>query len=126
MHDVLERSELQLAAAGCTVCVDAEEPVNGVWDRFRVEQVVINLLTNAMRYGARRPIHINVTRHGPSAELQVQDHGRGISQSDQQRIFECFERAVPANEVSGLGLGLYISKPHRRHPRRPHRGGRAS
>lgn len=109
VQDVLERSELQLEAAGCSVQVQAEQPVPGVWDRFRVEQVVVNLLTNAMRYGARRPIHIAIGRKGELAELRVKDHGRGISRADQERIFECFERAVSANEVSGLGLGLYIS-----------------
>ena len=47
---------------------------------------------------------------GSWAQLTIRDHGRGIAKEDQERIFQRFERAIKASEVSGLGLGLYIAR----------------
>lgn len=77
-------------------------------DRFRMEQVVINLLTNAIKYGEGKPITINLSKHGNQASISVQDQGMGIAKENQERIFARFERAVTAKNISGLGLGLYI------------------
>jgi signal transduction histidine kinase len=86
-----------------------EDPVIGNWDKFRLEQVYMNLLTNAFRYGRKAPILVTVKALSDEAILTVQDHGIGIAKKDLQRIFKKFERAIHSNEVSGLGLGLYIS-----------------
>jgi signal transduction histidine kinase len=72
--------------------------------------VIVNLLTNAMKYGAGRPIKVVVLTELDLIQLEVHDQGPGIKQEDSQRIFERFERAISSNEVSGLGLGLYISR----------------
>ncbi|MEO5971474.1 MAG: PAS domain-containing sensor histidine kinase [Bdellovibrionia bacterium] len=108
VFEVLGQLSNQLKDAGCSVTTSAAPGIIGTWDKFRLEQVLINLITNAMRYGKSKPISIVVEQKEGSAFLSVQDQGIGIAKEDQQRIFERFERAICANEVSGLGLGLYI------------------
>jgi len=109
--DVLERSAPVLAAAGCKITFDVPAaPVVGRWDRARLEQVVLNLLTNAIKYGRGRPIHCAVAATTQRASFTIHDEGVGIAPRDQERIFLIFERAISANEVSGLGLGLYIAR----------------
>lgn len=110
VSDLVERSSEQFVAAACPVQVEVCEPVVGTWDRFRIEQVVTNLLTNAMRYGEGKAIVVQVTNSSGRAQIAVSDQGRGIADGDRERIFHRFERAVDGNEISGLGLGLYIVK----------------
>lgn len=110
VRDLVERSSEQFIAAGCPVKIEACESAVGSWDRFRIEQVVMNLLTNSMRYGAGKPILIQVTTANLGAQIVVRDQGRGIAEENFERIFERFERAILGNEISGLGLGLYIVK----------------
>lgn len=110
VEDVAGRFHNQLALAGCEMSIDAESTV-GHWDEFRIEQVLINLLTNAMRYGKGAPIHIEVRANGDRARLSLRDQGPGIGIEDQQRIFRQFERAGgDRKRGGGLGLGLYISE----------------
>ena len=99
-----------LAQAGCRLTVLQSGAVQGRWDPFRIEQVLINLLTNAARYGAGAPVEVRVWSEGEQARVSVKDHGRGIPHEDQARVFERFARAVSATEISGMGLGLYISR----------------
>jgi PAS domain S-box-containing protein len=105
------RMEGEAKRAGCELRLDLCDAVQGVWDVFRLEQVVTNLLTNAIKYGAGRPIDVLV-REGPGgkARLAVTDHGIGIDPAEQGRIFERFARAVSAESYGGLGLGLYITR----------------
>ena len=104
--DLAQRTE----AAGGTIELHAPSPVHGVWDEFRVEQVIINLLTNALRYGGSKPVRITLARDRDSALLEVRDQGVGISEADQLRIFNPFERAGTKDVREGLGLGLYIAR----------------
>jgi len=99
----------QIAAAGSAVTLQAKTPVIGVWDEFRIEQVVANLLTNALRYGAHKPIELRVYSEAGEARVEVRDHGIGISAENQKRIFQQFERVAASHAVAGLGLGLFIS-----------------
>jgi signal transduction histidine kinase len=110
VEDAVERLRVELSLARCELTLDLERCCVGRWDRLRLEQVVTNLLSNAAKYGAGSPIAVRVTRNGDGAVLSVRDHGAGISPADQRRIFDRFERAVSHRRVSGLGLGLWITR----------------
>jgi len=110
VSDVVSRLNPQFEAAHCKVMVQGQCPVIGRWDRYRLEQVVTNLLTNAIKYAPAQPIEIAIKTQNNDAVLSVKDHGLGIAMIDQKRIFDQFERAASANEASGLGLGLFITK----------------
>jgi PAS domain S-box-containing protein len=94
--------------AGCELRVEAEDGIVGRWDRARIDQVVTNLLSNALKYGAGAPVLVAARRHGEQARLAVRDGGIGIAAEERSRIFERFERAVSSKHYGGLGLGLYI------------------
>jgi signal transduction histidine kinase len=96
------------AEAGVMISVDGERTIVGHWDKLMLEHVAQNLVDNAVKYGQRRPIEIELLRRGPDALLCVRDHGIGIAPSDLERIFERFERAVSPRQYGGLGLGLWI------------------
>ncbi|QOH70013.1 hybrid sensor histidine kinase/response regulator [Pseudomonas juntendi] len=85
------------------------QPLQGEWDEFRIEQVLANLLSNALRYGERKPVQVRLYEQDGLACVQVQDHGIGIDMANQQRIFQQFERVATQQATGGLGLGLYIS-----------------
>lgn len=107
-RELVERLEPQFHAAGCHVRTQCPGNVVGQWDRFRLEQVIVNLLTNAVKYGAKQPIDIDVVVNGDRAVLSVRDHGIGIATENRERIFERYERVATPGQISGLGLGLYI------------------
>jgi signal transduction histidine kinase len=110
VSNLLQNFAAQIEAAETEVSFTAPVPVEGHWDEFRIEQVVTNLLTNALRYGGRSPIQVRVYREGDEARVEVQDRGIGISQENQKRIFQQFERVSAKTVVAGLGLGLFISE----------------
>ncbi|HEX2573746.1 MAG TPA: HAMP domain-containing sensor histidine kinase [Polyangia bacterium] len=110
MREVVADLELGLDGARPTIGVRAGVPVTGRWDRQRIEAVVTNLLTNAIKYGEKRPIEVTLEDLGASARLVVVDHGIGIAEADQRRIFERFERAVPEQHFGGFGIGLWLSR----------------
>ncbi|MBA3592186.1 MAG: hybrid sensor histidine kinase/response regulator [Polaromonas sp.] len=102
----------QAASAGCAITLHATQPVIGFWDEFRIEQVLINLLTNALRYGKGQPVDVRMTPLPDGVRIDVRDGGCGISVADQKRIFGQFERATSreGDHTGGLGLGLYITR----------------
>jgi signal transduction histidine kinase len=83
------------------------DPIVGRWDRMRIDQIISNLLSNALKYGENNPVEITVGREADRARLVVRDHGIGIDASDLPRIFERFERGA-SRHVGGFGLGLWI------------------
>ena len=100
----------QAASAGCQITLEAPDTLPGVWDVFRIEQVLANLLTNSLRYGAGKPVHVAVRPTADGAHITVRDQGRGIAAADLERIFGQFERAAGTEQSPGLGLGLYITR----------------
>ena len=107
---VMGNFAVQAQAAGCDLSLNAPQVVEGVWDAYRLEQVLSNLLSNALRYGPGQPVEVTVAVHEGQAQLCVRDHGEGVSAEEQQRIFQQFERGAGAARVAGLGLGLFISE----------------
>ncbi len=110
VREAVERIAADMARSDSRCRVLAEEPVMGTWDRGRIEQVVVNLLSNAMKYGRGNPIDVTVAHVAERARLVVRDRGIGISVEDQERIFNRFERACSVRDFGGLGLGLWITK----------------
>ncbi|MDC3953096.1 sensor histidine kinase [Polyangium jinanense] len=108
VHDVVTRFGREAEDAGCLVAFHHDKPIWGTWDRLRIEQVVTNLLGNALKYGRGKPIEIELEADEGTARLTVRDHGVGIAPEDQGKIFERFERAVSNQSFGGLGLGLWI------------------
>ncbi len=108
VRDAAARFREDLVRAGCALEIRTDGPCVGDWDRVRLEQVVTNLLSNAAKYGASRPIEITVKEDEAGARLSVRDQGIGIPAEHQARIFERFERAVSDRHYGGLGLGLWI------------------
>ena len=110
VRGLLQNFAPQIDAAESSVSLDADEPIEGNWDEFRIEQVISNLLTNALRYGAKSPIAVKVYSENGQARVEVQDQGIGIGEENQKRIFQQFERVTAKHAVAGLGLGLFISE----------------
>jgi signal transduction histidine kinase len=110
VRNLLQNFAPQIDAAESSVNFIADQPVEGNWDEFRIEQVVSNLLTNALRYGAKGLIEVRVYTEYGQARVEVRDHGIGISEENQKRIFQQFERVSAKTAVAGLGLGLFISE----------------
>lgn len=100
----------QIAASGCALRLNLGAEVEGQWDPLRLEQVLMNLLANAMKYAQGGNIEISSGSSGGAAWFEVKDDGMGIAPEDQERIFGRFERAVPLKNFGGLGLGLYVSR----------------
>lgn len=109
-RDVVLRHEDLALRSGCVLRLasDAGE-IKGRWDRVRVEQIVTNLLSNALKFGAGKPIDVTLERLGQHVRLSVRDQGEGLDPVHAERIMRRFERAVSHRHYGGLGLGLYIA-----------------
>jgi signal transduction histidine kinase len=100
----------EFTRANCALNLSIEDAVVGLWDRTGLEQVLMNLLSNAVKYGAGKPIAVSLRIQSNAAVLDVADAGLGISDDDQKRIFEKFERAVRGRKHGGFGMGLWITR----------------
>lgn len=107
---VVESLAAQYTNTGTPIDLHVEGPAPVMMDEFRIEQVLANLLTNALRYGGGKPVSVRVAAEGEQVRAEVRDQGLGISEEDQGRIFEQFERVSGTSVAQGLGLGLFISE----------------
>jgi signal transduction histidine kinase len=107
VREISANFERELLAARSELVLDIPQTLTGKWDRMRVEQIFTNLLSNAIRYGAGKPIEVSLSGEGGEARLSVKDHGIGIAKADQERIFQRFERAGKARSSGGFGIGLW-------------------
>jgi PAS domain S-box-containing protein len=108
--DVVSRFRQEAQSAGCDLRLELDdEPIMGCWDRVRLDHALANLIANALKYGAGKPVTVSLSKREGIARLAVRDRGIGIAQADVSRIFGRFERAVSTRHYGGLGLGLFIS-----------------
>lgn len=111
LEDIIERNRQRFILANCgePEFVYNSKDNYGLWDKLRIEQVINNVLNNALLYAKGKPVKVSLKNNLKSIQIAIEDHGIGIATNDTKKIFNRFERAVDANEVSGLGLGLFIS-----------------
>ncbi|MFP2927142.1 GAF domain-containing protein [Pyxidicoccus sp. 3LG] len=108
VRDVVEGMKDAFSRAQCPLSLHLSTSCAGRWDRVRLEQVVTNLLSNALKFGAGHPIEVRLGEEDGHAHLEVVDHGIGIPSERLPHVFGRFERAVSSREYGGLGLGLFI------------------
>ena len=108
-REVVQRFDRDAAAMGTALHFHAHS-VSGLWDRRRLDQVITNLVSNAIKYGNGQAVDVEVGASEGNALLTVRDRGIGIPPESQALVFERFERAANAQAFHGLGLGLWIAK----------------
>ena len=110
LRSVTERFGEEALRSGSSLHFESRGPIWGDFDASRIDQVLSNLLSNAIRYGRGRPIVVGAASAGDTVRFWVEDRGIGIAPEHQARIFQRYERAAPAANYAGLGLGLWISR----------------
>jgi PAS domain S-box-containing protein len=110
MQELVERYKTEILNSGCEVAIKSDGVVVGMFDRLRLEQIILNLLTNSLKYGAGKPIDVSLTTIADKVIITFKDYGIGIAKVDQERIFQRFEQVENKTQVGGLGLGLYITR----------------
>jgi len=108
VRDAAARWKETLARANCVLRMRVPQSIPGRWDRMRLEQVIDNLVGNAAKYGAGKPVEVAAEADETTAHIVVRDEGIGIAPEDQQRIFKRFERTASTHHYGGFGLGLWI------------------
>lgn len=108
--EVVELFQQEAVRRGSPIELEVEGEVLGLWDRLRLEQIIGNLLSNALKFGLGRPIQVRVRRSGDYARLEVNDRGIGIAPDRLDEIFERYAKAVAFQRYGGLGLGLFVTR----------------
>lgn len=108
VSEVVARTGDEARLAGMSLTSHIEPSLVGRFDRLRLEQVLMNLLSNALRHGGGNPVEVRLERTSEGARLVVRDEGPGIPEADRERIFARFEQVRGAARAGGLGLGLFI------------------
>lgn len=106
--EVVARFRVEAGHAHSEITCRAPKPVIGRWDRSRIDQVITNLVANAIKYGSGGHIEVRVAGEGELARIEVEDHGIGIANESIGRLFRRFERVASPRQYGGLGLGLFI------------------
>jgi len=109
VNDIAERLSEQASSADCELRLSVSSGISAQADKFRLDEAVSNVVSNAIKYGAGHPVEIQLKTKGAKAILTVQDRGIGIPVQDLSRIFGRFERTAISRNYGGLGLGLYIA-----------------
>lgn len=105
----LRKYEPLAIRAGSTLEYRSPGPVDGTWDHLATEQVLDNLISNAIRYGDGQRVRVEVESDPNWVEVRVIDHGIGVAPADRERIFQRFERGPTAPRSGGFGIGLWLS-----------------
>ncbi len=104
---VVERIADERRELGIQLTFEGSGQMDGQWDRARLEQIVSNLVTNAVKYGGGKPVVVTCNADEGQATLTVRDQGPGISPEDQELLFHRFFRGR-RSDADGFGLGLWI------------------
>lgn len=111
---VILHLETQVPTQESRLSFDSPGPIVGQWDKLRLEQVLVNLISNAFKYGQGKPIAVGLCltrwREEAAAEIRVTDEGAGVPAELREEIFRPFARGTEAHRRRSLGLGLYISR----------------
>lgn len=115
LHDLIKEVSERLmpqvqSATGISIKILKVEHSVGTWDRYRIEQVITNIVTNAIKYGEGKPIEVTLENFNNEALIKIKDYGLGIPKNQHEKIFNRFERGNHSVYTGGLGLGLFISK----------------
>jgi signal transduction histidine kinase len=109
IRDACRELQREAAAGGADLVIDASDPVTGYWDRTRLKQIAVNLVSNAIRYGGSGRVEITARSRASDAELVVRDYGPGLEPSALSRLFEPFDHDRGARP-GGFGIGLWLVK----------------
>jgi signal transduction histidine kinase len=107
---VTQSYEVTAARGRNRLDLDVQADVIAVVDRLAVEQVVENLLSNALKFGIGQPVTLRLRSDGKWTRLDVQDRGVGMSPDQQARIFGRFEQIMAQHRGSGFGVGLWVAE----------------
>lgn len=102
--EVFEKNGKKLNIRRCS-------PTRLLIDEMRIEQVLGNIFSNAIRYAPESSVDLNISYTlNKTVRIEIQDYGQGIEKNNLEKIFTRFERGTANADTTGLGLGLYISR----------------
>ncbi len=110
IEDILQRRNAEISTTMSCLSTDIAKNLTGIWDMYRIEQVLSNLINNALKYAPKTELRISAKREGNLVHIIFSDTGKGIEPENLDKIFQRFERVIGTDHVGGLGLGLYISR----------------
>ena len=107
-REVLERFEPELERRDVPLALTGEREIRAQVDRLRLEEVLTNLVSNALRYGRDQPVEVQLDADDTRVTISVRDRGLGICAEDQRRLFQPFAQLDSTRHSGGMGLGLWI------------------
>lgn len=110
LNEILQKYKPQLESAKNILSIEIEQNIEGVWDSYRMEQVITNILNNAIKHAPGSKVTVKAYKKKDRAIISISDTGPGIDILLQKKIFNRFERANASRNIGGLGLGLFIAK----------------
>ena len=109
LHEVASEFTGMAQRAGVLLTLTVPDRLMVTWDRLALEQIMDNLISNAIKYGAHTPVGIMAKAEDGQVHIEVSDGGAGVPVADRERVFGRFERAVgPGERRSGFGVGLWV------------------
>lgn len=110
VRETVETYAVEAAFHRVDIQLSAPAGLHGRWDRLAIEQIVGNIVSNAIKYGDGKPVHVSLGSDGDGVRLEVKDHGIGISAEHQARIFGRFEQVITGQHRTGFGVGLWLAR----------------
>lgn len=108
--EVVQGFREQAEASATPLVLDAQGRLDGQWDKLRLDQILVNLISNALKFSPGQPVEVALHGRPEAVSIRIKDHGIGINRADQDRIFGRFERAVSSRHYGGMGLGLWLTR----------------